>query len=246
LNIQTSSIKPIHTKKQQHGQLRINTQQNTMTQTSSSRWFSAVHLPSLTSSISPQSVIQQIGMFTGNQKLSTKQDRIMERVWEKRKQKLWKTTSVTLDKFTTEKINFEAVDIYVRGAGSFDDAEDNGQRDVHIALRGIAHTVVVLKSNSICYLLDRVVEGIRLTELEINPQTNTIVECPKFKPHEMVKLATFNDIELSSPAIADWVEEESKTKYDVIKNNCVWFSFYFYQQFLYGRKLQKLLSKISC
>eukprot|EP00484_Ammonia_sp_Unknown_P011485 CAMPEP_0197052248 /NCGR_PEP_ID=MMETSP1384-20130603/26753_1 /TAXON_ID=29189 /ORGANISM="Ammonia sp." /LENGTH=114 /DNA_ID=CAMNT_0042484925 /DNA_START=112 /DNA_END=452 /DNA_ORIENTATION=+ len=114
-----------------------------MTQTSSSRWFSAVHLPSLTSSISPQSVIQQIGMFTGNQKLSTKQDRIMERVWEKRKQKLWKTTSVTLDKFTTEKINFEAVDIYVRGAGSFDDAEDNGQRDVHIALRGIAHTVVV-------------------------------------------------------------------------------------------------------
>jgi len=141
-------------------------------------------------------------------------------------------------------INFETAEIYIRKAGSFDDAEDNGQREVHIALRGIAHTVVVLKSGEQSFLLDRVVEGIRLTELKINDETLQIEKCNKFKPEEMVKLSTYNDIDLSSVQIAEWIKKESETEYNVIRNNCVQFSFYFYQHFLSGLKLQRFIKSI--
>jgi len=234
-----SQIKPIHTKKQ------TKTTTTTPKKPKLSRWFSTIPLPSLTSSISPKSITESFGALTGNATMTNKNDRVMQRVWAKRQQRLFKATSGILEKFETEHVNFETAEIYIRSAGSFDDAEDNGQREVHIALRGIAHTVVVLKCGKESYLLDRVVEGIRLTELKINDETLQIEKCNKFKPDEMVKLSTYNNINLSSVQIAEWIKKESQTQYNVITNNCVQFSFYFYQHFLSGLKIQQFIKSFT-
>eukprot|EP01083_Nonionella_stella_P080573 221490_1 len=232
----SSSIHWIHTQKQQ---MKSNKPRKTAShKTSSSRWFTAISMPSMPFINLPQ-LTQSIGVLTGNQAMSTKHDRIMNRVWEKRKKKLYKSTSETLSHFEAQNMKFDTAQLYIRASGSFDDSEDNAQKEVHIALRGIAHTVVVLQSGPVSYLLDRVVEGIRLTELEINPETQTIMKCNKFKPDEMVKLGTFNDLNLYSSAIADWITQESQTEYNMITNNCVWFSFYFWQHFLLGLKTQQ-------
>jgi len=226
-------ISSIHTKKQQ-------IQSPTQKIKKSGRWFSAIPMPSLSSSISP--ITESIGMFTGNASMANKNNRVMQRVWQKRQQRLMKATSHILERFKTGNLKFESAEIYIRAAGSFDDSEDNGQREVHIALRGIAHTVVVLKTgDQESYLLDRVVEGIRLTELKINQKTQKIEQCNKFKPDEMVKLSTYKNIDLSSNKIAEWINKESQTEYNVISNNCVWFSAYFYQNFLAGLKVQQLI-----
>jgi hypothetical protein len=225
INLTTNEI---HTRQPQ----KLN---NTAAANTSSRWFTAIPIPSLA---------QSIGMFTGNAALTSKNDRIMQRVWEKRKQRLVRATTGILEKFKSKKINFETAEIYIRKAGSFDDAEDNGQREVHIALRGIAHTVVVLKCGAESYLLDRVVEGIRVTELQMNDETRKIEKCNKFKPEEMVKLSTFKNINLSSVCIAEWINKESQTQYNVITNNCVQFSFYFYQQFLSGLKAKQFIHSL--
>eukprot|EP01084_Bolivina_argentea_P160225 279031_1 len=226
----------------------IHTKKLPKKQSSNQRLFSAIPLPSLTSSISPkamtESMTESINMLTGNTTQISKNDRIMQRVWEKRKQRLFKATNNILEKFQTKNIKFQTAEIYIRKAGSFDDDEDNNQREVHIALRGIAHTVVVLKCGTESYLLDRVVEGIRLTELSMNNQME-IEKCNKFKPEEMVKLSTFNNINISSNVIAEWINKESQTQYNVIRNNCVQFSFYFYQHFLYGMKIKQLINQLK-
>ena len=247
-----STLNHIHTKKNV-GKKSPSTQSNQ----TGNRWFSAMTLmPSLTSSISPREMIpgyiengyksmtESIGMLTGNTTMANKGNRVMQRVWEKRQKRLAKATNGILETFKTG-LKFESAEIYIRKAGSFDDSEDNAQREVHIALRGIAHTVVVLKAGNQRFLLDRVVEGIRLSELKYNEETKTIEKDNKFKPDEMIKLSTYNNINLSSIKIAEWVNKESKTQYNVIRNNCVWFSFYFHQQFLSGLKMQQFYQSIK-
>jgi len=187
---------------------------------------------------------ERLGMLTGNTKIDNKNSRVMQRVWQKRQKRLMKATNAVMEVFRTKEIQFKSAEIFVRKAGSFDDSEDNAQREVHIALRGIAHTVVVLKSadSSNTFLLDRVVEGIRLTELKVDKEdSNKIEKCSKFKPEEMLKLSTYNNIGLSSLDIADWIDMQSKTEYNVLTNSCVQFSFYFHQHFLSGLKTRQVL-----
>eukprot|EP01084_Bolivina_argentea_P090226 162619_1 len=192
------------------------------------RWLTRIPLASIPSNI--PSLNQSNGMVTGDQSMTTQRSLIMRRVWEKRKARLYKSTRETLRHFEAQNMTFDTARLYIRASGSFDDSKDNAQKEVHIALRGIAHTVVVLQSSHGTYLLDRVVEGIRLTDLEINEETQTITKCNKFKPDEMVQLWTFNDINLTSDSIADWINQQSQTEYNIITNNCIWFSFYFWQQ----------------
>jgi len=167
----------------------------------------------------------------------------MARVWQKRQQKLLKATSAVMDTFRTQNLSFSSAEIFIRNAGSFDDAEDNGQREVHIALRGIAHTVVVLRCGEEAFLLDRVVEGIRLTALEVDSE-GAIVSCAKFKPKEMLRLSEFEGLSLSSRDIASWVEVEGARRYHVLLNSCVNFSFYFYQRFLCGLKAKRAVQSM--
>mmetsp|Transcript_1711 Transcript_1711/g.1432 ORF Transcript_1711/g.1432 Transcript_1711/m.1432 type:complete len:287 (-) Transcript_1711:935-1795(-) len=250
-----STFNHIHTKK---NVVKPSPTSPTQSKQTGSRWFSAIALnammPSLTSSISPRemmpaipgykSMTESIGMLTGNTTMANKGNRVMQRVWEKRQKKLEKATNGILETFKSG-LKFESAEIYIRKAGSFDDSQDNAQKEVHIALRGIAHTVVVLKAGNQRFLLDRVVEGIRLSELKYNEETKVIEKDNKFKPEEMVKLSTYNNINLSSVKIAEWINKESKTQYNVIRNNCVWFSFYFHQQFLSGLKMQQFYHSVK-
>ena len=113
-----------------------------------------------------------------------------------------------------------------------------------VALRGIAHTVVVLRSDDGTFLLDRVVEGIRLTKLAVDAQTGEVEECPKFKPSEMLRLSTHRQLGLSAAAVADWIEVESKNEYNVITNSCVNFSYFFHQHFLRGLKTRQFVDSM--
>merc|ERR1719233_1067758 len=168
-------------------------------------------LPAL-SSLSPKAMTERLGQFVGAAAMANHNNRVMQRVWAKRQQRLYKATSAVMEVFRANAMRFESAEIFVRTAGMFDDAEDNGQREVHIALRGIAHTVVVLKSEcGSTYLVDRVVEGIRLTALTVDGE-GQIEECPKFKPQEMLRLSTYRNLALSGAAVADWVEEEGKNE----------------------------------
>jgi len=241
-----STFNHIHTKKNV-----VKPAQNKNKNNNNNRWFSTLALPSLTSSISPRDIIpgyksmqESFGMLTGNAAMANKGNRIMQRVWEKRRKKLEKATNGILETFKSG-LKFESAEIYIRKAGSFDDSQDNAQKEVHIALRGIAHTVVVLKAGNQRFLLDRVVEGIRLSELKYDEEKQVIEKDNKFKPEEMVKLSTYNNINLSSIKIAEWINKESKTQYNVIRNNCVWFSFYFHQQFLSGLKMQQFYNSLK-
>jgi len=250
-----SKIGAIHTKKQQHKS------PNTAATQQSSRWFTSVTtampslptmaLPSLstissfTSSLSPKKMTERLGQFVGNSAMAHQNNRVMQRVWAKRQQRLYKATSAVMEVFRSNALQFESAEIYVRTAGMFDDAEDNGQREVHIALRGIAHTVVVLRSEcGSTYLVDRVVEGIRLTALTVDGE-GQIEECPKFKPQEMLRLSTYRNLALSGAAVADWVEEEGKNEYNVITNSCVNFSYYFHQHFLRGLKTRQFIDSVK-
>jgi len=243
-----STFNHIHTKK---NVVKPNQNKNN---NNNNRWFSTLALPSmpsLTSSISPKEMIpsyktmqESFGMLTGNAAMANKGNRIMERVWAKRQKKLEKATNGILETFKSG-LKFESAEIYIRKAGSFDDSQDNAQKEVHIALRGIAHTVVVLKSGNKRFLLDRVVEGIRLSELKYNEEKKIIEKDNKFKPDEMIKLSSYNNINLSSGSIAEWINKESKTQYNVISNNCVWFSFYFHRQFLSGLKMQQFYQSLK-
>ena len=188
------------------------------------------------------------GILTGYTKMPNKKIRIMERVFQKRKKRLMKATNAVMEVFKTQDIQFKSAEIFVRKAGSFDDSEDNAQREVHIALRGIAHTVVVLRSanSTNTFLLDRVVEGIRLVELKVDKDDNNKIEkCSKFKPEEMLKLSTYNNIGLSSQNIADWIDMEAKTEYNMLTNSCVHFSFYFHQRFLSGLKTRQFFEALK-
>lgn len=186
-----------------------------------------------------QSWSSKIGMLTGNMQMTTNESRIMQRVWEKRQKKLTKATDKWLTKFRDENLKIKSVELYIRQAGSFDDSEDNAQRDVHISLRGIAHTSVILKAeNELVFLLDRVVEGIRLTELPIDENAQKIQKCNKFKPDEMLKINSY-DIDLTSKQIAEFIEEEAKRPYHVLLNSFVQFAMYFHARFLYAYKLRK-------
>eukprot|EP01084_Bolivina_argentea_P282987 484550_1 len=152
-------IHPIHTKANKTNKTpnsTPSTQKSRMTVTALNPFVSTLN--ALTTSIP-----------TGSGSGSERDSRIMERVWQKRKDRLQKATKSILEKFQSKDLKIGSVEIYMRNGGSFDDTDDNAQRDVHIALRGIAHTVVVLKLNDgkSCYLLDRVVEGIRLSELTL-------------------------------------------------------------------------------
>eukprot|EP01084_Bolivina_argentea_P105778 189428_1 len=72
--------------------------------------------------------------------LNENNSNIMQRVWKKRQEKLFKATSNVLNTFKNKNLTFSNVEIYIRKAGSFDDSENNKQKEVHIALHGIAHT----------------------------------------------------------------------------------------------------------
>ena len=256
-----STFNHIHTKKNNivNNKNSAKSPQLKSTTATGNRWFSGIaslHLPALpqiASSLSPKdmipkSVTESIGMFTGNTTMANKGSKIMQKVWEKRQKKLAKATNEILEKFAAGNgIDFKSVDIYIRKAGSFNDNEDNAQKEVHIALRGIAHTVVVLKTgnNDTTYLLDRVVEGIRLTELKYNQETKEMEASNKFKPEEMIKLSSYQNINLSSLKIAEWIDNESKTKYHFLRNSCVHFSFYFHQHFLAGLKMQQFYHSLK-
>jgi len=250
-----SKMGAIHTKKQQqYKSPKVSSQQQ------SSRWFTSVttampslpamalpalpSLPSL-SSLSPKKMTERLGQFVGNSAMAHQNNRVMQRVWAKRQQRLYKATSAVMEVFRANAMRFESAEIFVRTAGMFDDAEDNGQREVHIALRGIAHTVVVLKSEcGSTYLVDRVVEGIRLTALSLDDE-GQIEECPKFKPAEMLRLSTYRNLTLTGAEVADWIEEEGKNEYNVITNSCVNFSYYFHQHFLRGLKTRQFIDSIK-
>eukprot|EP01083_Nonionella_stella_P070129 187473_1 len=153
-----------------------------------------------------------------------KRDDIMQKVWAKKQQRLSKETGAILQELAQNSVRFESAQIYIRKAGSFDNADKKAQQ-VHIALRGIAHTAVILKCNkNKMYLLDRVVEGIRLIELKD-------MNGSKFKADQMMKLSSSSEIDLCSTQIADWIQSESQRKYDALTNSCVQFAFYFYLQF---------------
>ena len=187
-----------------------------------------------------QSLSTKIAMFTGNVQMLSQNDRVMKRIWEKRQKRLTNATNKFLAKFQKENFKIKCVELYVRGAGSFDDTQDNTQRDVHISLRGIAHTsVVLIAENQLAFLLDRVVEGIRLTELKIDDTTQKIAECHGFKPHEMVKINSYENIDLTSTQIAEFIHQESQRPYHVLMNSCVQFAIYFHQQFLIARKMRQ-------
>jgi len=246
-----SKIGSIHTKKQQQKK-----SPSLSPQSPSSRWFSSLALPAMAMPSMPampalpsipKPTLPAFPTWPSSSATCAKKaksERIMARVWQKRQQKLAKATSAVMDTFKTQNLCFSSAEIYIRKAGSFDDAEDNGQREVHIALRGIAHTVVVLRHGGDAYLLDRVVEGIRLTQLEVEPESRAIVTCAKFKPNEMLRLSAFEDVSLSSRDIAEWVEVEGARRYHVLLNSCVNFSFYFYQRFLCGLKAKRAVQSV--
>merc|ERR1712228_744665 len=165
----------------------------------------------------------------GSTSMTIKSKRVMERVWEKRQKKLQKATNLILSQFESKSMNFDSVEVYIRKAGSFADSDDNAQKEVHIALRGIAHTVV---------------EGIRLSELTLNAHTQCIEASNRFKPDEMYKISAYNDMELSSLDIVKWINTESQTKYNMITNSCVHFSFYFYFHFLSGIKTKQFVQSL--
>jgi len=250
-----SKMGAIHTKKQQ--------KYKSLSPQQSSRWFTSmtsampslptIAFPSITSSItnvaaplSPKHMIEKLGVFVGNSAMANQNSRVMQRVWAKRQKQLRKRTGAVMDIFKSEALQFDSTEIYVRTAGMFDDAEDNGQREVHIALKGIAHTVVVLRSSSGgIYLLDRVVEGIRLTELTVDPETGDIETCPQFKPQEMLRLATHRNLGLSGSDVCEWIESEGEREYNVITNSCVNFSYYFHQHFLRGLKTRQFVDSLK-
>lgn len=238
-----SQMGSIHTKKQQHKK------SPSLSAQASPRWFSTLALPAMPKMPSlsvPALSLPSLPAWPSATKCpkKAKSERIMERVWQKRQQRLLKATSGVMDTFKSQNLSFDSAEIFIRKAGSFDDAEDNGQREVHIALRGIAHTVVVLRCGGDAYLLDRVVEGIRLTQLEVEPQSGAIVTCAKFKPNEMLRLSAFEGVGLSSREIAEWVEVEGRRRYHVLLNSCVNFSFYFYQRFLCGLKAKRAVQAL--
>lgn len=236
-----SKMGSIHTKKQQQKK------SPTLSAQTPSRWFTTLALPAMPAM--PSIAVPALPSLPKWPSSTTcpkkaKSERIMERVWQKRQQRLLKATSGVMDTFKSKNMSFESAEIYIRKAGSFDDAEDNGQREVHIALRGIAHTVVVLRCGDEAFLLDRVVEGIRLTQLQTEAESRAIVSCAKFKPDEMLKLSTFDGVALSSRDIAEWVEVEGRRRYHVLFNSCVNFSLYFYQRFLCGLKAQRAVQAL--
>jgi len=172
-------------------------------------------------------------------------EEILRRVWQKRENRLKKTTGVSIERLNGVDVAVKNVEFWIKNAGSFDETQDQTkQSDVHIALRGIAHTVVLLQlEDKAWYLLDRVVEGIRLSPLETNNSTH-FGKCTKFDPKEYKKIKSYNNVrDLSSKNVVDFVQEHSKTKYHSITNSCVQLSWYFYQQFLFQSRILSILKQ---
>jgi len=79
----------------------------------------------------------------------------------------------------------------------------------------------------------------------LDAATGDVVECPQFKPHEMLRLATHRNVDLSGGDVADWIEAEGKREYNVITNSCVNFSYYFHQHFLRGLKTRRFVDSFK-
>jgi len=252
-----SKIGAIHTKKQQ-------AQKSPSSRSQNGRWFTSMAMPSMNlpsmalpsisaalpslpslSSLSPRAMTERLGQFVGAAAMANHNNRVMQRVWAKRQKRLHKATSSVMAMFRAEAMSFESAEIFVRTAGMFDDAEDNGQREVHIALRGIAHTVVLLRESNTqrLFLMDRVVEGIRLTELALS-ESGAIEKCAHFKPAEMLRLSMHRNLALPAADVADWVEAEGKNEYNVITNSCVNFAYFFHRHFLRGLKRRQFIEAV--
>jgi hypothetical protein len=201
------------------------------------RFTHAMSVP-FTSALDAQSLVQA-------QNCDSKTAQMMAKVWKKKQERLSKKTGASLAELEANPGVFDEVEIYVRSTGSWDQNEEHS-REVSIALRGFAHTVVVLRNKKGgCYILDRVVEGIRLSPLELASDGHSISKCAKFAPDEMLKLMSYCDVSLSSVEIAQWIKQQSQSQYHLVSNNCVWFSLFFYERFLAHDTLKRFYQRIK-
>merc|ERR1719384_617315 len=114
-----------------------------------------------------------------------------------------------------ENLRIKSIEIWTKSAGSF---IDNSQRKkIHIALRGASNTSVVLKlhGSDSCFMLNRVSNGIRLSQLPLNDDGESIADCNLFKTQEMVKLFKCENItNLPINRISELLNDEESKQMD--------------------------------
>lgn len=91
------------------------------------------------------------------------------------------------------------------------------------AIGGICHTFLLIDAGPYTYLLERLEEGIRFIELD----DNQVVE-NRLAAQRIYKRVNLN---LSSKDIGEWIEEQQKSDYSLIANNCIHFVFQFGRDF---------------
>ena len=81
------------------------------------------------------------------------------------------------------------------------------------AVGGMCHTFIVIETDSDSYILERLLEGVRLSNVTASL-------------HEVTKDAykwSHSEVPLSSKAVAKWVLSESNVDYNLFTNNCIHF-----------------------
>jgi hypothetical protein len=114
-----------------------------------------------------------------------------------------------------------------------DEKKEDEISDVSSAALGMFHTMILLRSNENDYLLDRTVEGIRLYNLDQLDQTVSLTLSKCFTHKQPISLIIFGeyDIDINCYTLANWIEEESKIKYNLLLKNCIHFGYDFASKF---------------
>ena len=92
------------------------------------------------------------------------------------------------------------------------------------AIGGICHTFIIIETNSDTYILERLVEGVRLSNLGDDlGDTLKLAVCMKRSRRS-----------ISSAELARWVTNQAKQEYGLGSNNCIHFAYAFGQKFMGG------------
>jgi hypothetical protein len=145
-----------------------------------------------------------------------------------------------------EEFNFQKALIVMRPISSTalsalkPDVKENESdlSDVSLAAFGMFHSMILLRSNENDFLLDRCVEGIRLTALEdMGESFECLLKC--FEHKQPVSLVIFGEynIQLSSHDLAKWIQEESLFEYNFFKKNCIHFAWKFASKFTHDKNV---------
>lgn len=102
------------------------------------------------------------------------------------------------------------------------------------ALGGFCHTFILIETDSETYILERLLEGIRFSAVADAAEEVKNAVC-----------MVYSSSEISSYAIADWIDLEAKKPYSLTRNNCIHFAYDFIDRFTNNREFGEGLMKFA-